>query len=109
MDTPGMRELQLWDSQDGWQQAFADVEALAARCRFRDCRHEAEAGCAVAEAIASGELDASRLANYKKTARELERQANKASKAPSKSPKPGKSSPSRSRKHRSRYEDEAYD
>lgn len=111
MDTPGMRELQLWDSQDGWQQAFADVEALAARCRFRDCRHEAEAaGCAVAEAIAAGELDAARLANYKKTARELERQANKASKTPSKSPKANKSpSPSRSRKHRSRYEDEAYD
>ncbi|MFC5530204.1 ribosome small subunit-dependent GTPase A [Cohnella yongneupensis] len=77
MDTPGMRELQLWDSQEGWQHAFADIEALAANCRYRDCRHEAEAGCAVLEAISGGELEAGRLANYKKTGRELAHQARK--------------------------------
>lgn len=95
MDTPGMRELQLWDSQDGWQQAFADIEALAAACRYRDCRHESDVGCAVAAAIANGELEAGRLANYKKTARELARQASKESRGTSK--KAGKSAKSQTR------------
>ncbi|MEQ4486102.1 ribosome small subunit-dependent GTPase A [Cohnella silvisoli] len=71
MDTPGMRELQLWESQDGWQHAFADIEQLAESCRYRDCRHDADQGCSVVEAVNTGELDPKRLANYKKTAREL--------------------------------------
>ena len=57
IDTPGMRELGMWDVSEGLQDAFADVEALAGKCRFSDCRHECEPGCAVREAIASGELD----------------------------------------------------
>ncbi|RJX40620.1 ribosome small subunit-dependent GTPase A [Paenibacillus pinisoli] len=77
MDTPGMRELQLWDSEEGWQQAFSDIEDLAGRCRFRDCKHEGEAGCAVQAAIHSGELDGGRYSNYKKTERELARLARK--------------------------------
>jgi ribosome biogenesis GTPase len=77
MDTPGMRELQLWDANDGWQQAFADIEGLAATCRFRDCKHEAEAGCAVQSAIAEGELDPLRFSSYKKTERELAHLARK--------------------------------
>jgi ribosome biogenesis GTPase / thiamine phosphate phosphatase len=79
MDTPGMRELQLWDAEDGRQQAFADIEQLAAQCRYRDCRHEAEQGCAVIASLNSGELDARRLANYNKTARELAHLARKES------------------------------
>lgn len=106
MDTPGMRELQLWDSQDGWQQAFSDIESLAAQCRYRDCRHESEAGCAVAEAIASGELDAGRLVNYKKTARELARQASKESKAMSKQAAKKSKSHARTRKPSRYYADE---
>jgi len=90
MDTPGMRELQLSEAQDGWQQAFSDIEELAGSCRFRDCRHEAEAGCAVTEALASGELDPKRFANYKKTARELARQARKEKAASSPSDKRSK-------------------
>ncbi|MBW7459812.1 GTPase RsgA, partial [Paenibacillus sepulcri] len=72
MDTPGMRELQLWDAEEGRQEAFADIEAVAAACRFRDCRHEAEDGCAVKQAIADGTLDPRRFASYRKTGRELE-------------------------------------
>lgn len=81
LDTPGMRELQLWESEEGWQSTFSDIEALAGACRFRDCRHEAEQGCAVREALDSGELDAARYANYRKTERELARLAGKEQRA----------------------------
>ncbi|TFE22734.1 ribosome small subunit-dependent GTPase A [Cohnella luojiensis] len=77
MDTPGMRELQLWEAQDGWEHAFADIEELAAQCRYRDCKHDTDQGCAVIEAVNSGALDAKRFSNYKKTARELAHLARK--------------------------------
>ncbi|WP_256208702.1 ribosome small subunit-dependent GTPase A [Paenibacillus sp. CF384] len=77
MDTPGMRELQLWEADDGWQEAFSDIEAIAETCRFRDCRHQAEQGCAVKEALRSGALDERRYESYKKTGRELAHQARK--------------------------------
>ncbi|MBA3639039.1 MAG: ribosome small subunit-dependent GTPase A, partial [Acidobacteria bacterium] len=66
IDTPGMRELQLWDSGEALGDAFTDVDALAAACRFRDCRHLREPGCAVRAAVASGELTSERLASYYK-------------------------------------------
>ncbi len=72
LDTPGMRELGLWDAGDGMSAAFADIEALAAQCHFRDCSHAAEPGCAIVEALASGALDASRWRAYGKLQRELE-------------------------------------
>ncbi len=65
IDTPGMRELQLWDSGDV-QNAFGDVDALAADCRFRDCRHREEPGCAVLAAVESGTLPRGRLESYQK-------------------------------------------
>lgn len=71
VDTPGMRELQLWDSEEGWGEAFADIKDLAEQCRFHDCRHESEPGCAVRRALKDGTLDAGRYANYKKTEKEL--------------------------------------
>ncbi|TJY41173.1 ribosome small subunit-dependent GTPase A [Cohnella pontilimi] len=77
VDTPGMRELQLWDADEGWKEAFSDIEEMAAGCRFRDCRHEREAGCAVKAAIQQGTLDPKRLVNYFKTERELARLARK--------------------------------
>jgi ribosome biogenesis GTPase / thiamine phosphate phosphatase len=77
MDTPGMRELQLWDAEDGWKEAFSDIEEMAAACRFRDCRHDKEAGCAIRSAIQEGTLDPKRLVNYLKTERELARIARK--------------------------------
>ncbi|MBE9159083.1 ribosome small subunit-dependent GTPase A [Nodosilinea sp. LEGE 06152] len=70
IDTPGMRELQLWTTSEGLEATFADIEALAADCRFRDCRHQGEPGCAVEEAIAAGNLDGDRLHSYHKLQRE---------------------------------------
>jgi ribosome biogenesis GTPase len=71
LDTPGMRELQLWDVDDGLQQAFGDVEEIETRCRFSDCAHESEPGCAVREALQTGELPAERWESYRKLQREL--------------------------------------
>jgi len=65
IDTPGMRELGIWDAAAGLGGAFADIEALAADCRFRDCSHDGEPGCAVTGAVA-----ADRLASWRKLARE---------------------------------------
>jgi len=72
IDTPGMRELGMWDVTEGIADAFADVEEWAAMCRFRDCRHAKEPGCAVRAAIARGELDEKRLENYHKLKTEAE-------------------------------------
>lgn len=66
IDTPGMRELGMWDVSQGLGEAFADVENFIGKCKFRDCKHEGEPGCAVREAIENGELDASRVESYKK-------------------------------------------
>ncbi len=66
IDTPGMRELQLWGVVDGVEEAFSDVAGLAVGCRFTTCRHVDEPGCAVRAAIERGELTAGRLANYLK-------------------------------------------
>ena len=66
VDTPGMRELRLVDSGDALEDVFSEISALAADCRFSDCRHETEPGCAVQAAIASGTLDAGRLTRFRK-------------------------------------------
>ncbi len=70
LDSPGMRELQLVDAAEGIGEVFDDITALAARCRFGDCRHEAEPGCAIQDAIAAGDLDPDRLGRYQKLVRE---------------------------------------
>jgi ribosome biogenesis GTPase len=70
LDTPGMRELQLADCQQGVAATFADVEEWARRCRFSDCQHGSEPGCAVLAALASGELEERRYRNYRKLLRE---------------------------------------
>jgi ribosome biogenesis GTPase len=72
LDTPGMRELQLWDADEGLHTAFADVDALAAECRFADCAHRHEPGCAVRAALADGALDVERFESWQKLRRELE-------------------------------------
>jgi ribosome biogenesis GTPase / thiamine phosphate phosphatase len=71
LDTPGMRELALWDAAGGVEDAFTDVADLAAACRFADCAHEREPGCAVQAALADGSLDEERLESYRKLQREL--------------------------------------
>ena len=64
IDTPGMRELGLWEADEGISDAFADVEALIGRCRFSDCCHDTEPGCAIKAALADGTLDVSRWEAY---------------------------------------------
>lgn len=71
IDTPGMRELQLWADEGGLDRAFDDVDRLAARCRFPDCRHEQEPGCAVRAAVEEGAMERRRLESYRKLRREL--------------------------------------
>jgi ribosome biogenesis GTPase len=66
LDTPGMREIQLWETGEALAGAFFEVEAIAETCRFRDCRHRGEPGCAVAQAVEDGRLDAARLESYHK-------------------------------------------
>jgi len=72
IDTPGLREMQLWDGEDGVAQTFADIDSLAAQCRFGDCRHEGEPGCAVLAAVDAGTLDRGRVENRRKLLREQE-------------------------------------
>ncbi len=76
IDTPGMRELQLWDADEAVEEAYADIAELATRCRFTSCRHEDEPGCAVRTALESGTLPPERLASYRKL------KAEQAAKAP---------------------------
>ncbi len=70
LDTPGMRELGVWNEEGGVDEAFPEIEELALGCRFGDCRHQGEPGCAVAAAVGQGELDNERLASYLKLQRE---------------------------------------
>ena len=71
IDTPGMREVQLWDVGSAVEQTFEDVEALAAACHFSNCRHRDEPRCAVKAAVEAGQLDASRLESYHRLQDEL--------------------------------------
>lgn len=73
LDTPGMRELGLWDAGAGVGETFDDVASLEAECRFSDCGHESEPACAVRAAIAEGRLELERLESYRKLLRELHR------------------------------------
>ena len=66
IDTPGMRELGMWDVSEGLSDAFSDVESYLGRCRFSDCSHNREPGCAIKAAIAAGELDVQRWESYRK-------------------------------------------
>jgi ribosome biogenesis GTPase len=71
LDTPGMREMQLWDVEDGLEATFEDIESLAAACYFSDCHHLTEPRCAVRAAVDDGTIEAERLENYAKLQREL--------------------------------------
>ena len=71
IDTPGMRELQLWNHEQGAEQAFEDIATLSQSCKFRDCGHHGEPGCAVEAAVQQGVLAFERLENYRKLLAEL--------------------------------------
>jgi ribosome biogenesis GTPase len=77
LDTPGMREMAPWDAEDGVNLSFADVEEIILKCRFSDCTHTSEKGCAVQEAIKEGKLDEKRLQSYIKLIKEQEYLARK--------------------------------
>lgn len=71
IDTPGMRELQLWTAEEGFSCCFDNIEELAINCRFNDCKHQNEPGCAVQKALEDGSLDIKRYENYVKMKKEL--------------------------------------
>jgi ribosome biogenesis GTPase len=71
MDTPGMREIQLWDAEEGLEETFEDIEVFAQNCRFRDCQHQQEPGCAIQNALEEGTLEEDRYESYQKLKREL--------------------------------------
>jgi len=77
LDTPGMRELGLWDASAGVASTFSDLEALFAQCRFDDCRHKSEPGCAVRAALEDGTLEPSRWESWRKLQKELRFEHNK--------------------------------
>lgn len=72
IDTPGMREIQVWGDEDGLEDAFPEIHDLAYTCHFRDCRHDSELGCAVRDALETGLLDAGRFESYMKLRAEFE-------------------------------------
>jgi len=80
IDTPGLRELQLWEVEQGLERVFGEVEGLAEGCRFPNCRHAGEPGCAVRRALEAGGLEADRLESYHKLQREQEFQRRKSDK-----------------------------
>ena len=71
IDTPGLREAQLWKGEEALGNLFEDIEHIAQDCRFNDCEHRSEPGCAIKAAIANGELEGARLESYRKLQREL--------------------------------------
>jgi ribosome biogenesis GTPase len=71
IDTPGMRELQLWSADEGFTDSFQDIESISEQCQFRDCQHNNEPNCAVRQALRDGTLDSGRYENYRKMQREL--------------------------------------
>ncbi|MHC4991739.1 MAG: ribosome small subunit-dependent GTPase A [Planctomycetota bacterium] len=77
IDTPGLREVQLWLDASAMPGAFEEIDDLARGCRFRDCRHEGEPGCAVEQALEDGELDEARLESFRKLRREIDRHASR--------------------------------
>jgi ribosome biogenesis GTPase len=77
IDTPGMRELQLWNNEEGAERAFEDIAALAQGCKYRDCAHQGEPGCAIEAAISYGSLPLARLESYRKLLAELRFQERK--------------------------------
>jgi len=71
IDTPGMREIQIWTDESSLAKSFSDVEDYALLCKFSDCQHDSEPGCAVQEAIEKGNLEVTRLESLRKFQREL--------------------------------------
>jgi ribosome biogenesis GTPase len=111
IDTPGMREFQLWDAKEAVEDAYPDILDLAARCRFTSCKHQNEPGCAVRAALESGALPASRLESYRKLKAEQVAKAPKLRKPGAHASSPGwrkkaEAESTRPFRHRQHREDE---
>ena len=109
IDTPGMREFQLWDAKEAVEDAYPDILELALRCRFTSCQHHDEPGCAVRPAVASGALPASRLESYRKLKAEQVAKAPKQRKPSAHASSPGwrnKSAGAQPFRHRQHRDDE---
>lgn len=109
IDTPGLRELQFWGAGDGIEETFSDIAALALRCRFGNCSHEAEQGCAVQAAMVGGKLAPERFAAYRKLKVEADLRSEKFKKASAIASKPGwrqRSDHQKPFRHRLHREDE---
>ncbi|SHH26089.1 ribosome small subunit-dependent GTPase A [Cognatishimia maritima] len=109
IDTPGIRELQLFDAQDGLDAVFEDLQELASSCRFNDCAHETEPGCAIKAALDAGEIDADRLERWRKLERENAYNSETLSQARAREKsfsKHVKSVVKSSHKHKGRYQDD---
>ena len=72
IDTPGMREVQLWADEEGLSGSFPEIDELGVACRFRDCRHDREPGCAVQAAVDAGTIPQERLFSYRKLQKEID-------------------------------------
>ena len=103
LDAPGIRELQLTDAAAGVEELFSDLRAIANDCRFRDCSHGTEPGCAVRAAISNGEIDPARLARWDKLVAEGREEAQSESVRRPKEAMPGRGhrKPKKRMKHRS--------
>jgi ribosome biogenesis GTPase / thiamine phosphate phosphatase len=96
VDNPGIRELHLWLADEGLEVAFADVVELASHCRFADCRHETEPGCAIRAALADGTLSSERWSSYRELERELaelEQRLQRRGRSPARRGQPGRGAP----------------
>jgi len=71
IDTPGMREMQLWEGNEGLHETFEDIENIAQNCQFKNCQHGSEPGCAIISALADGSLSIDRMESYKKLQKEI--------------------------------------
>lgn len=98
VDMPGVRGLGLWESADGIAAAFSDVAELAGKCRFRDCKHEKEPGCAVLEAVEAGEIPVARVESYRNLMQENEEQRKRREEAERQASRGGVPSKGRRRK-----------
>lgn len=98
VDMPGVRGLGLWESADGIAAAFSDVAELAGKCRFRDCKHEKEPGCAVLEAVEAGEIPVARVESYRNLMQENEEQRKRREEAQRQASRGGAPSKGRRRK-----------
>lgn len=98
VDMPGVRGLGLWESADGIAAAFSDVAELAGKCRFRDCKHEKEPGCAVLEAVEAGEIPVARVESYRNLMQENEEQRKRREEAERQASRGGATSKGRRRK-----------